>query len=63
MKNESLLERVKSGSRKTFIGVGNMAVGNAPSDKSGRGNIEPMPFSWIPAWLHEKPMPKRKDKR
>jgi len=60
--NNSFIEKVKAGSRKAFINIGNNAVGNPPDGKAKRGFIEPMPFSWAWAWLYEKPMPKRKSK-
>ena len=61
MKKTLIAERCKEGSRKAFMKIGNMAVGNASNGDGQRANAEPVvPFTFIPFWAYEKPMPKRK---
>jgi len=58
--NKSFIEKVKAASQKTFINIGNAAVGNPTNGK--KGFVEPVPFSSSWFWIYEKPMPKRKRK-
>ena len=62
MRNKSFADMCKEGGRKTFIKIGDLAVGNALGDDKKRGNTDPVPFTWDLLWLYEKPMPKRRNK-
>ena len=58
--DNSKSSKYKKIGQKVFLKIGNMAIGN--NEKGGRNNSEPIvPFSALPTWLYEKPMPKRKD--
>ena len=48
----------KNAGQKTFMKIGNMAIGNSNHDD----NIPVEPFSFGPWFPYEKPMPKRKSK-
>jgi len=47
---------IKEKGQKTFLKIGNMAIGNGPKTSI----VMPVPFSAQPWWAYEKPMPKRK---